>query len=339
MVDTNSNQSPLEAASGAAGPDAVDAFGQSNNEIRLAILLALWEAYDPYGGDDAVPFSELYDRVDVRDSGKFNYHLDKLVGHFVEETDAGYQLRNAGLTIVQAVITGAGLGDTTLSPTELDVSCQYCGATVEMSYGDERLTVVCMECDGKFGPDFREGIPAGSLESWYFNPAGLTDRTPGEIYVASKIDTLGSLWSSIRGVCPQCSGAIDESVCICETHETASRRVCPNCGTKDEVRVRYVCSVCKYSGSYPVHTAVHNHPAIVAFCHEHDIELSFDVDDPKSGEQLERHLQLERDHSLVSADPLRIRVTVPADDETLQLTLDGNLDVIEKSRVADPAAR
>lgn len=332
MDEPNSTESPLEAAAGAAGSHTVDAFKQLSNEIRLAILLALWEAHDPHGGDDAVPFSELYDQVDVDDSGNFTYHLDKLTGHFVAETEDGYQLRTAGITLVQAVIAGTGLGETTLSPTELDVSCQYCGAPVVMSYDDERLDLVCKECEGKFGPDFRDGIPAGTLASWDVNPAGLTHRTPGEIFVAAKIQSLGSLWLSIRGVCPQCSGATAESVHICETHESAPGEVCRNCGTKDEVRVHYVCSVCKYGQSYPVDAALHNHPAIVAFCHEHGIELSYDVDDPESCERLNEHHQVEREHALVSTDPIRISVTVPGDDEKLELTLDGDLDVIDVSR-------
>lgn len=332
MAESNQTESPLEAAAGAAGPHAVDAFKQLSNEIRLAILLALWEAYDPHGDDDAVPFSELYDRVDVRDSGNFTYHLDKLIGHFVAETDDGYRLRNAGLTIVQAVIAGTGLGGTALSPTEFDVSCQYCGAPVEMSYDDDRLDLSCTECEGKFGPDFRDGIPAGTLASWDFNPAGLTHRVPEEIFVVAKIQSLGSLWLSVRGVCPRCSGAIDESVDVCETHDTAPGEACPNCGTTDEVRVQYVCSVCKYGESYPVDAALHNHPALVAFCHEHGIELSYDVDDPESVDRLDKHHQREREHSLVSDDPVRIRVTVPGGDEELELTLDGDLDVIDVSR-------
>ena len=42
--------------------------------------------------DDPRTFSELREAVGMRDSGQFNYHLDKLLGTFVRVTEEG--LRN-----------------------------------------------------------------------------------------------------------------------------------------------------------------------------------------------------------------------------------------------------
>jgi hypothetical protein len=89
-------QGSSQAAAGAAGERATEAFATLGNETRLSILLALWEAYEPFVATNAVAFSELRERVGMRDSGQFNYHLDKLRGHFVRKTDAGYELRRAG---------------------------------------------------------------------------------------------------------------------------------------------------------------------------------------------------------------------------------------------------
>lgn len=50
-------------------PDSV--FGLLGDETRLDILQALWEQYDPTATDNAVAFSELFDRVDVADTGNF----------------------------------------------------------------------------------------------------------------------------------------------------------------------------------------------------------------------------------------------------------------------------
>lgn len=96
--------SPLEAAAGGAGPHVTTAFKLLSSEIRLSILLALWESYDPYGPNTGMSFSELYGRVGASDSANFTYHLNQLIDHFVEKTDDGYELRNAGLMIVQALI-------------------------------------------------------------------------------------------------------------------------------------------------------------------------------------------------------------------------------------------
>ena len=58
--------------------DPADAFALIGNETRLAILEALWAA-----DERPVSFSELRRAVGMRDSAQFNYHLQKLTGHFV----------------------------------------------------------------------------------------------------------------------------------------------------------------------------------------------------------------------------------------------------------------
>lgn len=330
MVNTNTTESPLEAAAGAAGPHATDAFKLLSDETRLAILLALWEAHDPTATADSVTFSELYDRVNVRDSGTFTYHLDKLVGHFVEETAGGYRLRNSGLKIVRAVIAGSGLEERQLPPTAIPRSCYYCDSQVELSYADERLYQICPECDGHVGPESTERAPEGTLIVYdNFNPAGLTDRTPGEVFVAGTIEYHRAVTLLIRGVCPECSGPVEESLEICNSHAASNGELCSTCGTWNEARVLYVCSVCKYSGSYPAWTAVYDHPAIVAFYYDHGFDMTFGLDDPEECGRLWDRLW--RDQTLVSNDPVRIRVTVSYDDDELYLTLDGDLDVIDVS--------
>lgn len=327
MGESRSGESPLEAAAGAAGPHTTEAFKLLSDETRLAILLGLWEAYDPHAKDTGLSFSELYDRVSVRDSGTFTYHLDQLLGHYVEETEGGYRLRNSGLKIVRAVIAGAGLEDSRLPPTEIPRSCFYCDAQVELSYEDERLYQICPECEGHIGPDSAEEAPRGTLVVYdNFNPAGLADRSPEEVFVAGTIEYHRAVTLLIRGVCPECSGPVAESLEICDDHAADQGELCSTCGTWNEARVRYVCSVCKYSGSYPAWAAVFDHPAIVSFYYEHGFEMTFGLDDPADcGRVWDR---LVRDQTLVSTDPVRLRVTVPYDEDELQLTLDGNLDVI-----------
>ncbi|MEF8791004.1 MAG: ArsR family transcriptional regulator, partial [Haloarculaceae archaeon] len=89
MVGSDPSGSPLQSVS--AGARATEAFELLGNETRLAILVALWEQYEPFGRDGAVRFSELRARVGTADSGRFNYHLDRLDDHFVESTDDGYR--------------------------------------------------------------------------------------------------------------------------------------------------------------------------------------------------------------------------------------------------------
>lgn len=328
MTSSDSAESPLEAAAGAADPHVTDAFELLSNDTRLAILLALWEVYDPRAEDNAVPFSELYDRIEMSDSGNFTYHLDKLVGHYVAKTDGSYELRNAGHKIVQAVIAGTGLEETTVPPTEIPRSCHRCGASVELTYEDERLYQLCTECEGNIGPESTEQAPVGTLMAWDFHPAGLASRTPREVYVAGTIEFLRHVGLLIRGVCPECSGRIDDRLQICEDHEAPPGEVCQHCGTRDEVRAGYVCSVCKHGASIPAEGAVHDHPEVVAFRAEHDIQCLYDVDDPEGCDRVWNHLA-DLEHSLVSENPVRVLISVPGDDETLHLTLDEDLDVVD----------
>jgi ribosomal protein L37E len=331
MTNSSSTESPFEKTAGAASSYATEAFELLSNETRLAILLTLWDAYDPRGTDNAMSFSDLYDRVNVRDTGNFTYHLDKLTGHFVTETDDGYRLRNAGHKIVQAVIAGTGLEDPTIPPTEIARSCHRCGAPVELSYEDERLYHICTACEGSIGPDSTEAAPVGTLVVWDFDPAGLTDRTPGDVYVAGTIAFLRDLGMLNRGLCPECSGPVDGAPLICDRHESTQGTLCSRCGTRDEVRVSYVCSVCKHGASFPVQAAVHDHPAIVAFYYEHGIEGTYHIEAPEACGRLWDHL-LQQQHALVTEDPVRVRVTVPCDEDALRLTLDEELSVIEIAR-------
>ena len=79
MTDSTVSGSPLESAAGAARSHVTDAFKLLSDEVRLAILLSLWEASDPLAENNAVSFSQLFDCIGIRDSGNFSYHLDKLV--------------------------------------------------------------------------------------------------------------------------------------------------------------------------------------------------------------------------------------------------------------------
>ena len=338
MVEPDSHipESPLDSAAGAAESHVIEAFKLLSDEIRLAILLALWEVYNPYAEDNAVSFSRLFDRIGVQDSGNFSYHLDRLVGHYVEKTDAGYRLRNSGLKIVRAVIAGSGLESRRLLPTEIPRSCYHCGAPVELSYEDERLYQICTECEGNIGPESTEQTREGTLIVYDdFNPAGLSHRTPEEVFVAGTIEYVQTVKLLIRGVCPECSGPIEESLEICDSHDAPAGELCPNCGTSmrggwNEARVSYVCSVCKHSASYPAWVAVFDHPAVVAFYHEHGFDMTYGLDDPEvCGRLFDR---LKKEQTVVSRDPVRIRVTATYDGAELHLTLDENLTVVGVSR-------
>lgn len=208
---TSSSESPLEAAAGTAASHTTDAFKLLSNEARLAILLALWEDRDSLRNDNSVPFTELYERVGVSDSGNFTYHLDQLRGHFVKQTDDGYELRRAGYRVVEAVLSGAVVDAPILERTRVDEPCYYCGApSIEVSYREGAIGMYCPECRGTYAEstDTEEKQPPSEqqrLGYMHLPPPGIESRTPREVLRASFIWLVGELGMAVNGVCPRCA--------------------------------------------------------------------------------------------------------------------------------------
>jgi DNA-binding transcriptional ArsR family regulator len=321
MPNSKPSESPLEAAAGAAGPRATEAFAVLGHETRLAILLALWEAYEPFEAENSVSFATLRKRVGMRDGSQFNYHLKQLVGHFVRRTDDGYELRRAGREIVQTVIAGTGIEEVSLAPTEIDRDCYLCGAPTMVTYQDEVLFWICTECDGLF---HRETFPEGTLGGMEFDPAGFADRSPGELLNAAW--TGGTMQSGLGGLCDACSGPMESWLHVCDDHATEG--VCPTCGWRDAAVGRFRCTACKRNhGMVPWYLVI-NHPAVVAFYYDHGVPLLYEGG-VKYQPRIEMNLQAGHEQELVSRDPPRVRVTIQYEGDELQLTMDEEVNVID----------
>lgn len=82
-------------------PALATTFDLLGDETRLRIVRAL-AAADP----EPRRFSDLRARVGTADTGRFNYHLNRLRGDLVEKTDEGYVLTPAGRRLA-GVVTGS----------------------------------------------------------------------------------------------------------------------------------------------------------------------------------------------------------------------------------------
>lgn len=325
MADSDASDSPLDAIAGAAGPSAADAFELLANETRLAILLALWEAYEPFTPGGGLSFSELRDRVGVRDSGQFNYHLGKLDGHFVGSSDEGYKLRPAGEKVTRAVIGSTEPESHDIDDAPLDVDCVRCGAATRISYRNGRLLQRCTECGGNFAES--DALPPGTLHIWRLEPAGLSGRTPEEVYAAAASGMFHQLFAVIDDVCPECFGRLETGVEWCDAHDPADDGVCPVCGHADEILIQKRCVVCKFTAAAAPTDLVTPHPAVVAFYYDHGIEVQYGLD--LAG--VTRLIELEGNHeqTIEATDPLRVRVTVRYEGDEISLRFD------EAGRVID----
>lgn len=312
------DDAPTDEHTARDGLSPEDAFSALGNEIRLTILQALWEA-----PDECVPFSDLRERVGVADPGRLNYHLTRLTDHFIRRTEDGYELRYAGERILRAVRAGVITEDPVIEPTEVDDTCPYCGATVEMRYEDDRLTVRCTECAGLVGGAF----PPGTYMSYDFPPAGLDNRTPEEVLRAAHTYYDSRITPMMDGVCPECAGTTTLSIDICEYHEEEEGRICKHCHSTNRIWAEYVCEHCGYTRRCLIWFKLMTHPAVISFYHEHgDIQESIpfrkltEENPPYIGNITE---------TIVSEDPLRIRVTIPIADQKLYVTVDDALNVVD----------
>ena len=105
MSDDSPSSDPPGAPSVPESYDPAAAFALLGDATRLRILRELWEAQRD-APDEGVPFEALRERAGVDDSGRFNYHLGKLTGRFVERGDDGYRLRFAGVPFARLFVGG-----------------------------------------------------------------------------------------------------------------------------------------------------------------------------------------------------------------------------------------
>ena len=218
--------------------DAEAAFGAVADELRIRILRALWDA------DRPLSFSELRERVGVRDSGRFNYHLGKLRGRFVEQTDDGYDLRFAGSRLVGALYSGVFTEEASVGPVPVEGTCTNCGGDLEASYEDERGRVDCTNCDVVL---LSGGVP----------PAFVDDR---ENDLATALDGyFRTMLREVRaGFCTQCSGPVAGRLEHDPDHGPRAVFECERCGGTFRGTAAAVAL---------------DHAAVVAFYYEHGLDV------------------------------------------------------------------
>lgn len=306
--------SPEDGASFDLTPD--EAFTLLGNETRIEILRALWDAHDPYAEEDALSFSELYDRVGLEDTGNFNYHLGQLVGHFVTESEAGYELATPGFRIVRAIIAGTPTGNPTIPPTPVDATCPRCDGQIQLSHEKGITWARCTDCEGFWA------ARSGGVVGFALPPNGVRGRTVDEVLDATIVYSLHRARTLSEGVCPDCGGTVDSSLQVCEQHD-AGDGVCGHCGSAFLGIINYVCESCKLAFRTPSWDRIQNHPALVAFYHDHGIEHVH----TDSWAAMVRGFGWHEE--LLSRDPPRLRVTVPLEGDEFRVTLDEEGEIVE----------
>lgn len=274
---------------GPASPDR--AFGLLGHETRLAILRALWEA-----GGEAVPFSDLRERVGNPDSGRFNYHLGELEGHFVSKVDGGYELTQAGREVVRAVLAGAITRRPRMDPVEIDGACVDCGGPLVVRY-DGYAVIECSECD--------------TTLMWNeFPPAGIAGRSPEEFATAFERWTRSRFRLAVEGICPSCAGKTSTDVVTSGDAEGGT------------VATLHRCGKCKYEARVPLFAHVIEHPSVAARYHDRGLDLA----ELPYRELLA--LGREFEVAVTTEEPWCAIVETPDDAVRFRVTLDDDRDVV-----------
>lgn len=296
-----------------------EAFSILGNETRIQILQALGEA------DQSLSFTELRERVGVRQGAQFNYHLDKVVGHFVGKTEEGYMLREPGRRIIQSVLSGVVTDDPVLEPTEVDFSCRHCGAPVEVGYSRGKLLLSCTVCGGNYDEstlrEQGEQNVSANLSTMSLPPAGFQGRTAAEALRTAATTAHLNAMAASGNVCPRCSAQVEHSVSVCETHD-ASDGLCEACDLRWAVRFCFCCTNCIYEADFPAVMALLDVPELLVFVGEHGLNTS------------SRGIEWGWDYEeeIVSTDPFEGRFTFTIEDDSMTLTVDENLSVVDIAR-------
>ena len=268
-----------------------EAFRLLGDETRTAILRAVWEA-----PEDAVSFSDIRERIGSPDSGKFNYHLNKLADHFLSKGEDGYRLTQAGREVVRAVMAGTITQRPEMESAAIDARCVDCDGELVARY-DEYGIIECGDC--------------GESVMWNeFPPAGLDSRTPGTFATAFDRWTQTRFRLAMDGICPSCAG------------ETTTEMLDGEAGGDDGIATMHRCANCKYEARVPLFGHVTSHPAVVSFYYEQGVDVT---DAPYWRMQA---LAREFTEEVVSEDPWTAEIAITSGDRTLVLTLDERLDVV-----------
>jgi hypothetical protein len=183
----------------------------------------------------------------------------------------------------------------------LDHDCRICGATLGGHYDDGSLSILCPEDGYLFG----NTVP----------PAAAVGRDIEAVAAVAERDIRRTVEDAVDGVCPECYDDV-------ETTLPADTLSCGARQTEDAVPARFDCDRCGLTFSSNAAGVVLDHPAVVAFHHDHGVDV-------RERSSVEVESAVER---VTSEDPPRTRVELEPGDERLALTLDDDGAVLETER-------
>lgn len=291
--------------------DQDTAFSLLADETRVRIVEALGSATaSPETGIPRLSYADLKSRVDVRDSGRFNYHLTKLRGNYVAKEEEGYRLRWPGLVLYRTLVAGlfTDEADPTIERFSVGTDCHRCGDPIEAHLYETLFRVRCWACESNY-------------TDIYVPSHGLLDRRQDELLQAVHRRSRTILESMTAGQCPWCAADVPAEIrehdgTLPSLHDTRDL----------EAYAVYHCTDCTGFQYLPVSQVLLYHPATIAFYYDHGEDLTaipkWKLPWAVTGETT----------AILETDPWRFRVRVPLANETFVAELDSDLAVVDTRR-------
>jgi DNA-directed RNA polymerase subunit RPC12/RpoP len=276
-----------------------DAFDLIGHDIRTSIIRTLQEEFRR--GSREAPYSDLKSRVGVRDSGQFNYHLQKLVGHFVVKADGAYQLSYAGRKAASAIAGGTYNEQASIEPRSVAGACVNCGdEALVLTNSDARFDISCSTCNTSV---VHMPFPPGAVDSYEVDEL----KTAFDRWVRS--------WNmlSATGVCPECGSRMQREITE-DQGETTIGNV--------DIRYGLDCTQCWMSGFLPIGCLLVDHPAVVSFHWNrgHEVHSSYLW-------EFEWALSKEYQEPKEEDDRL-VELSIPVESDELRITVNNSLDIV-----------
>ncbi|WP_434523177.1 winged helix-turn-helix domain-containing protein [Halorubrum sp. AS12] len=276
-----------------------EAFALLGHDIRLDILVALLDNWVA-AYTEPIPYAELMDAVEVEDSGKFNYHLGKLRGAYVQQVEDGYVPTAAATALYRAVVAHQPGREANRTQFDVDSECPSCDAELVGTHERGFLSVDCTSCEDWIG------------FSYPFPKNGFANRSDDEIVRAAHSRCKHHLAAARSGQCPFCTATTTielQKDAIAEGDDPAVEITCNSCSFHVGSRILFPLLL-----ETRVTTVLSN-AAI-------DVEqYEWELPDPTT--------------CITSRDPLRIQIRVHGDKDTATVVIDNCLNVCSAGTIDD----
>lgn len=244
---------------------------------------------------------ELQDVLN-EDSSKVESALDRIQDRLIKENDDGeyemYPTTGLLYRYVAASTAGTYPESPQISSTDTGSHCYQCGEQIDIVYEDEVVTIKCTNCDYM-------------LHQLQYPPKGAINRSSTELIEAFDKRTRKFVALSSDGICPWCSGRMEQ---IIKTEDD----LIPH-----SVWIDNSCTDCGGHMSTTIGEIILSYPEVISFYYQNGIDIN-------NVRTWEVDMCMEDITKIISEDPLKIKAVIQQSGNTMELVLDRELVVIDK---------